>query len=376
LKELDPHGQRAMTAAMDSGWGIGMSEALDVQGVNYNYDVYSAFHASHPDVPLLGSETASCSTDRGTYVPTLGYASAYASLRGHGCSTDPCPDTCLQDSLMPVMKNYLMGGFVWTGFDYKGEPTPDAWPTTGSHYGAMFDIAGFEKDSYFYYKSWWTEEPVLHILPHWNWEHPHEYPASTVKVWIYTNAAKVALHVNGNLHGTLAVQKYGHALFHVPYRPGNLTAFALSSSDDVIQRQTVLTSGHPKSLALQVRWGAGGISSSIENNVALVGATVVDVAGRIVPTASNLISFAVSGACNPTISGVGNGDPSSLEADKSSLRRAFAGRAMAVVKCQSGESVQANEAELRVIARSKGLDGASVNIPVHANDFPNPLITI
>ena len=163
-------------------------------------------------------------------MPQIGRASAYATLRDHGCDTaNGCQDTCLEDSLKPMMSRaFVAGGFVWTGFDYRGEPTPDVWPTVTAHYGAMFDLAGFEKDSHHFYKAWWSDEPVVHVLPHWNWELPNQFPAPVVKVWVYTNAPHVALYLNGKLHGTADVQRYSHAAFSVPYEPGSLTAVGLN----------------------------------------------------------------------------------------------------------------------------------------------------
>eukprot|EP00494_Astrolonche_serrata_P029726 UN29993 len=172
MESLDPDGQRPFTAAMNNGWGEGISPVLDVQGVNYHYEEYEKYHKSHPEQPMIGSETASCTTDRGVYWGEKGYTSAYPSLRGRGCDANgKCKGiTCLEDWLEPSEADaWMAGGFAWTGFDYKGEPTPDGWHTVNAHYGCCWDEAGFPKDAFYYYKSWWTDEFVIYTLPHWNW---------------------------------------------------------------------------------------------------------------------------------------------------------------------------------------------------------------
>lgn len=363
VTELDPYGQRALTAAMDEGWGKGVGMVLDVQGINYRYEQYDFFHMEKPNTPIIGSESASCTTDRGTYSGTdIGYCSAYPTLRGRGCSyPSGCADNCLEEWMQPAMeKEFVMGGFAWTGFDYKGEPTPDLWPTVNAHYGALFDMAGFPKDSFYYYQAWWTSKPVLHILPHWNWE-VNLFPSGMgVKVWVYTQAASVRLYLNGEFLASSPVPRYGHAAFQVYYVPGNLTAVGLDAQEKVLAHGTVLTSGEPAALVANVAWGASGISGAVSNNVARVTVKVVDAKGILVPTASNRIHFSASGG-GAAVVGVANGDPSSLEPDRGSLRNAFRGRVAAVVQLPNQPSAAT---EVKVTATALGLGSVTVVIPI------------
>ena len=209
-RRLDP--SRPITEAMNGDWGKGLSSVVDVQGFNYFVADIDEFHRSHPHLPSMGSETASTVSTRGVYAndASRGYLSAYdlnfprwaATAERWWSYYDARP--------------FLAGGFVWTGFDYRGEPTPYKWPCISSHFGIM-DTCGFPKDLFWYYKAWWGTEPVLHLLPHWNWKGRE---GANIEVWAFTNADEVRLRLNGRDLGSRTVQRFGHAEWQVPYEPG------------------------------------------------------------------------------------------------------------------------------------------------------------
>ena len=161
-KELDP--SRLVTIAMNGGWGQGASLVLDVQGCNYSDAKIDDFHKQFPKQPMIGTETASTVSTRGIYEndPVRGYVSAY------DLNFPPWAATAEKWWKDYDSRPFLAGGFAWTGFDYRGEPTPYNWPCISSHFGIM-DTCGFPKDNYFYYQAWWGRSTVLHLFPHWNW---------------------------------------------------------------------------------------------------------------------------------------------------------------------------------------------------------------
>ena len=141
---------------------------------------------------------------------------------------------------------WLSGGFVWTGFDYRGEPSPNGWPNISSQYG-IIDTCGFPKDSFFYYKSWWTSEPVLHLFPHWNWE---GMEGKTIAVWVYSNLDKVELFHNGQSLGTKDMKKDGHVAWVVKYAPGSIEARGFKG-DKVVLTEKRETTGAPAKLVIR-----------------------------------------------------------------------------------------------------------------------------
>jgi beta-galactosidase len=253
---------------------------------------------------------------------------------------------------------WLAGAFVWTGFDYRGEPIPYQWPCTGSHFGIM-DSCGFPKDNYFYYKSWWRpEETVLHVFPHWNWPGRE---GQAIEVRAFTNCEEVELIVNDVSQGRVAVPRNSHAAWQVIYEPGHLEAYGYRAGQVVASFETE-TTGPPTQIILTpdphpVR--ADG------EDVASITVSVVDDHGRPVPTADNLIHFDFSGPGR--LLGVGNGDPSSHESDRANHRRLFNG--LALVLIQSSEK----PGTIRLMARSEGLQEARLAIGTHSSQ-PRPRI--
>ena len=162
IKRLDP--TRPVSGAMNGEFGKGLSNVFELQGFNYFIKDYDEFHKKFPKQPCFGSETASAVGTRGRYTAdkALGHLSAYDIHAPHwGASAENAWKAIAE-------RPWMAGSFVWTGFDYRGEPTPYDWPCISSHFGIM-DTCGFPKDTYYYYQSWWSDKPVLHLLPHWNW---------------------------------------------------------------------------------------------------------------------------------------------------------------------------------------------------------------
>ena len=315
---LDP--SRPVTAAMDSSYGKGISLAVDVQGFNYQREDIDAFHRNFPRQPSLGTECASAYSTRGIYATDSerGYVSAYDVNRpSYGATAE-------QWWTFYAARAFLGGGFVWTGFDYRGEPSPYRWPCISSHFGIM-DTCGFPKDTFYYYQAWWGggDAPVLHLFPHWNWPGKE---GQEIEVWCHSNLDRVELSLNGRSLGIQDVPRNSHVVWKVPYAPGTLEARGYKGAQVVLTAQRE-TTGAPARLVLSTdrsRIAADG------EDVAVVTVQVVDTAGRLVPVADDAVTFQVTG--NGRLIGVGNGDPSSHEADTGDARRVFNGLAVAIVQ--------------------------------------------
>jgi beta-galactosidase len=222
-------------------------------------------------------------------------------------------------------KDWFMGGFVWTGFDYRGEPTPYGWPCINSHFGIM-DMCGFPKNNYYYYQGCWSNKDVLQISPHWNWTN-----VDSINVWINSNADAVELKLNGKMLGKKLMEKNGHLVWTVKYAPGKLEAFGLKDGKKLYAK--VETTGVPSKIVLtpdRKEINADG------EDICVMNVSVIDDKGREVPDAMDLIHFDIKG--DGKIIGVGNGDPSSHEADKffdnNWQRKLFNGKCQVII--QSG----------------------------------------
>jgi beta-galactosidase len=332
VKRLDP--TRAVTEANNgaAGWrgGVGVGPLLDVFGFNYTLGGTDAFHEKYPNKPTIGTEWASTVSTRGIYEndAAKGYVSAYDR------NFPPWASTAESWWKHADERAWIAGGFVWTGFDYRGEPTPYAWPCINSHFGIL-DMCGFPKDLFYYYRAWWTSEPVLHLFPHWDWPGKE---GQNVEVWCFTNCETVELFVNGVTAGWQKVEKNGHAAWTVRYTPGNIEVRGVRDGKTMTTRRE--TTGAPAKVVL--RADKNSLVADHED-VVVVAAEIHDAQGRIVPTASNEVQFHVGGPCR--IIGVGNGDPSSHEPDRATKRSAFNGLCMALVQSQGGQDAISIEAQ-------------------------------
>jgi beta-galactosidase len=319
VRQLDP--TRPTTFAMDQGWDNGVSRIIDVLGFNYRTNQIEAYHERHHAQPVIGTETGSTVATRGEYAndPARHVLRAYDTEHPWWATTAEEWWTIVAD------RPYIAGGFVWTGFDYRGEPTPfDSLPSISSQFGIL-DTCGFPKDNYFYYRAWWRpDQPLVHLLPHWNWPGREGEP---VEVWAHGNTDEVDLRLNGRSLGRKRMPRNRHLVWNVAYAPGRLEAVGFNDGR-AVARDVRETTGPARSVELTVdrRTAKAG-------EVVIANAAVVDSHGRTVPTADNLLRFAASGG---RVIGVGNGNPNSLEPDAASDRRAFNGLAQAIVRVGRG----------------------------------------
>lgn len=314
--ELDP--TRLCTAAVNQSYESRFPERLDVMGYNYNLNVIDKWHAAHPKTPSLGTETASTVSTRGIYITDSlrNWVSAYDA--NHPSWAELAEEWWKFYAARP----WLPGGFAWTGFDYRGEPTPYGWPSINSQFG-LVDMCGFPKDNFYYYKAWWGAEPALHLFPHWNWEQREGEPVS---VWVHSNLEEVELFLNGASQGRKKVEPLTHLEWKVKYEPGVLEARGFKNGRVVLTEKRE-TTGAPKSIRLtadRTEINADG------EDVALLRVESLDSNGRHVPTAAHLIQFKLSG--EGRLIGVGNGDPNCQESDKEPRRSLFSGLAQVIVQ--------------------------------------------
>jgi len=331
---------RPVTCAMNGGFGQGISLVEDLQGINYHTDAYAPFHTSHPNMPVYGSEIGSTVTARGVYVQDdkAGLVSAY-SLPWF---------TSVEDAWAPIgSATWMAGGFVWTGFDYKGEPTPFQWPDVNSNFGLM-DEAGFPKDDYYYYKAWWDSKPLVHVFPHWN--APAD-PSKPERVYCYGNTAKVELFLNGKSLGAQDMPPFRHVEWSVPWEAGTLTVKGYDTAGNVVATEIHETTGEPAALRLST--DRTRLTADRED-VTMVRVSVVDSQGRVVPTADNAVHFTVRGA--GYVAGTGNGDPTSHEPDRGADRKAFNGYCLVLVGATE------KPGPITLTATSPGLASAKISM--------------
>ncbi len=341
--KLDP--TRPITCAMNGDWGRGISNVEDLQGCNYNPNAYTAFHRQFPNKPMYASEMGSTVSTRGEYEnnPEKGYVSAY------DVNAPPWAQTAEVTWSSIAKHPFMAGGFVWTGFDYKGEPTPYGWPCVNSHFG-LIDEAGFFKDDAYYYKAWWTHKPMVHLLPPWTWPGRE---GSSIAVWCYSNCAKIALYLNGKKLGEKAMPLYGHVQWNVPYQPGTLEAIGYNEDGRETAKEIEQTTGKPARIRLTTIWKH--LTANGEDT-AVINAAIIDSKGRIVPYASSMVTFKVTGPAR--VCGVGNGDPSCHEPDRAHQRSAFHGLCMADLQAESKTGT------VTITAVSPGLASGTLSLPI------------
>jgi beta-galactosidase len=323
--ELDP--TRPVSAAVNGTNETNFSDPFDVVGFNYGLQYPDAYHKKHPSRPLYGSETASTRGTRGVY------------------ATDPLSNTMTAYDVPPAVwhdyetaeswwkfygtREWEAGGFAWTGFDYRGEPSPYEWPSISSQFGIV-DTCGFPKDAFYYYRSWWGSEPVLHLFPHWNFEGRE---GDEIPIWVFSNLDEVELFVNGKSHGSQKVPRLGHVEWKVNYQAGAIEARGRKDGKVVMVEKRETTG---PAVAIRLTADMSEIDADGED-LAILTVEALDKEGRAVPTAGNLIAFDITG--EGRLIGVGNGDPNCHESDKGSKRSLFNGLAQVIVQStkQAGE---------------------------------------
>ena len=342
VKALDT--SRPVTAAMNFGMFApsNVSQAVDVVGFNYQTDTYDKFHAAFPDKPLTSSEDTSTFMTRGEYETDR----ARHIMASYDEEPADWGATHRRSWKAIAERPFVAGTFVWTGFDYHGEPTPFEWPSQSSFFG-ITDLCGFPKMAFYLHRAQWVDEPpLLDLVPHWNWAGRE---GKAVKVMALTNVERVALVLNGRKVGEQAVDRYTMPSWQVPYEAGRLEAVGYRGGREVV-RTAVETTGAPVALRLtpdRSAMAGGG------EDVQPVTVDAVDAKGRHVPTANLPVQFAISGG---SIIGLGNGDPNSHEPEKGDKRSLFNGLAQVIVRADGGAGT------LTLTATSPGLKPAKVSV--------------
>jgi beta-galactosidase len=336
------------------------SGAIDLIGYNYHEFDYATFHSRYPGKKFIATETTSGLEKRGFYEQPSDSIRIWPTSWDKPFTTkDPSNPVSAYDNTRPpwgstheatwkVMKKYdfLSGMFIWTGFDYMGEPTPYSWPSRSSYFG-IIDLAGFPKDVFYMYQSEWTAKTVLHIFPHWNWE-----PGKMVDVWAYYNHAdEVELFLNGKSLGVK--KKTGddlHIMWRVKYEPGTLKAISRKDGKVVLTSE-IHTAGTPAKIELAAdrkKIKADG------KDLSFITVKILDKDGNLVPNADNLVNFKLNGEA--FIAGVDNGDEVSHDPFKANYRKAFNGLALAIVQTKE------KPGSITFTATSAGLQPATVII--------------
>jgi beta-galactosidase len=329
---------RPCTCAMHGGWtNNGFTTVEDIIGVNYHPQLYDEIHHARPHLPLFGSETTNDKNTRGEYAddPTNGWCSSYNT-------SDVAWEAI-------ASREYVAGCYVWTGFDYKGEPNPYGWPDISNNTG-LLDVCGFPKDRYYTFESWWSDKPMVHLMPGtWNWPGKEGKP---IRVVTFSNARNVELFLNGKSLGVKTMPRNGHLEWEVPYAPGKLIAKA-STDKKVVATDTVETTGPAARVELSPE---RRVLHADGQDTMVVPVSILDAQGRFVAGADNRVSFELSGGGK--ILGVGNGNPSDHDPDRARERNAFHGHC--VVLIQAGT----NRSALHLKATAAGLTPANFDFRV------------
>ena len=334
------------------------SGALDIIGFNYHDDWFMGVPKNFPGKPFIVTESVSSLMTRGYYKmpsdkPILcpeRWDKPYYDPSFSCSSYDHCRapwGSHHENTLRLVSENdFISGQYIWTGFDYIGEPTPYGWPARSSYFGIV-DLAGFPKDIYYMYQSQWTDKDVLHLFPHWNWEEGQE-----IDLWAYFNHAdEVELFINGRSQGvkTMPEDKY-HVVWRVKYEPGAIKAVSRKDGKVVVEKE-IHTAGEPA----QIRLSADRTEIQADGaDLSFITVEIVDKDGNLCPNADNLVNFDVQGAA--FIAGVDNGNQTSMESFKAPHRKAFYGKCLVVLQ-NNGE-----RGNIQLNAVSEGLEKAMLNI--------------
>lgn len=329
---------------------IPVTQNLDVMGFNYCKTAWDNYHERMPKQPVIITEASTNSGTRGCY-NTCEDSGAYFIL-------DPDNENKVVNKRKAVRENvgesewkyfaereYLAGIFLWTGIDYRGEPTPLSYPAVYSQFGIL-DYCGFPKDNFFYYQSWWQEKPVLHIFPHWNFP---DMEGKELTVYCYSNLDEIELFVNGKSYGRKSMECNWYLSWeNVIYEPGEVSAKGYKDGMLVLV-EAVKTTDAPYKLQLTPYKPEISIGDT-----AIINVSVTDRNGLVVPTADNEIYFEIEGG---TFLGTGNGNPGSHESDKLPVRRAFHGLCQLLVKADANSVI-------RVAAKSNGLKMGECNVEI------------
>ncbi len=354
-----------------------LAAQVDIPGFNYKPNEYAQILKDHPDWIILGSETSSVVSSRGVYHLPIEKYEKHPSLQltsydviAPSWAYAPDPELDVQQRMPNVL-----GEFVWTGFDYLGEPTPyflgrganeTDWPSRSSYFGIV-DLAGFPKDRYYLYKSVWTSEPMVHILPHWNWAGRE---GQAIPVMAYTNCDEVEVFLNGkslgrkargsepvvlpvgpNISKDLKFASRFRLQWQVPYAAGTLRAVGYKGGKPIVNDE-VRTAGAPARISIipdRTVIDADG------SDLSFITVRIEDKDRTLVPGADNLVQFKIEGPGR--IAAVDNGNPASTESFQAGERKAFSGLCLVIVRSQRGQA-----GRIRITANSSGMESATTEV--------------
>ena len=334
------------------------SNSLDIIGYNYHEDWFSAVPENFPNKPFIAAETVSALQTRGYFTMPSDKEIIWPERWDkpfendiYACSAyDHChvPWGTTHEGMMRMVKNnkFVSGQYVWTGFDYLGEPTPFGFPARSSFFGIV-DLAGIPKDVYYMYQSEWSDKKVLHLFPHWNWNTGQE-----VDMWTYySQADEVELFVNGVSQGVKAKEPDTfHVKWRVKYYPGSVKVVSRRNGK-IIAEKEIFTAGAPASIKLTPD---RALIKADGYDLSYVTVEVLDKNGNICPNADNLIKFDVDGSA--FIAGVDNGNPTSMESFKSPYRKAFNGKCVVIVQNNGSKG------KINLTASSANIKSSTVKI--------------
>lgn len=360
IKDMDS--TRPVTAACNGTWPenpLFQANVLDIVGFNYAQEKYKDIPINFSGKPFIATETESSLHTRGYYdMPSDSirrWPPAWDKplLDGNPDFTCSAYDNCSapwgsthEETWKEVKKyDFISGMYTWTGFDYLGEPTPYSWPARSSYFGIV-DLAGFPKDAYYLYKSEWTDEPVLHLFPHWNW---HE--GEKVDIWAYTNFDEVELFLNGVSQGVKSKNdSIMHLVWPLTFQTGELKAIAKKEGRKSLTK-IINTAG----VASRIRLIADRQNINADGkDLLFVTVKILDKEGNLVPYADNLVNFTIKG--EGSIVGVDNGSQTSHESFKVNYRKAFNGMCLVVIQSTEKSGI------INIEATSDGLSSANFEI--------------
>lgn len=360
-KQLDP--TRPITAGNNESneWNhLFLADTLDIIGLNYHLEDFNLVKDNYPNKAFIATETTSALATRGYYkMPSdsayiwpiswdVPFNDSTYSCSSYDNNHVPWGSTHEESWLKVKNNDYVSGLYIWTGFDYLGEPTPFWFPARSSYFGVI-DLAGFTKDAYYFYQSEWTDEPMLHVFPHWNWEEGQE-----IDIWAYyNNADEAELFLNGISQGTRKKEEdILHVYWRLKYTPGTIKVVTRKDGKEVLSHETH-SAGKPYEIRLTPD---RSIINADGNDLSFVTVEVLDKDGNLCPNADNLIYFDISG--NGRVVGVDNGNPISLESFKEPHRKAFYGKCLVIIQ---GDKEKGN---ILLSASSENLDPSAVEINV------------
>ncbi|MBO4942238.1 MAG: DUF4982 domain-containing protein [Muribaculaceae bacterium] len=363
---LDP--TRPVTCGMDQIGAVldnGFAAALDIPGFNYKPQFYDKAYEKLPQKMILGSETASTVSSRGKYYFPIEFGEHYGakhpdnqsnSYDNEACSWSNTPDL---DFEMDDDREWVMGQFVWTGFDYLGEPSPydtDAWPSHSSYFG-IIDLASLPKDRYYLYRSKWNDkDETLHVLPHWTWPGRE---GKVTPVYVYTSYPSAELFVNGKSQGkrekndSNVIDRYRLRWNDVVYEPGEITVVAYDGQGRPVAEKTIATAGKANSLRIKAN---RDVASADGDDLIYFTVEALDAKGNPVPDADNMVKFEVTGA--GTFEATANGDPTCLLPFQNPEMKLFSGAATAIARTAK------TPGDLTIKASGKGLKPATYTVKV------------